>query len=105
MVAPWRMADGNKRADARRAAKGYKGPDLKDGNVDTSECVSLCPPHLQGISPGDVDKWMIWSMGVKNTFRQADGSGRNVFFTCSCETGSLECTSHLEIECAGLRFE
>ena len=35
-VLTWKMADGRKCVEARPAAKAYRGPDLKDGNVDTS---------------------------------------------------------------------
>ena len=43
----WKMVEGVKTVKARTAAKGYRDPDLKDGLVGTSGCVSLRSPHLQ----------------------------------------------------------
>ena len=44
---------------ARLAAKGVQGPDLRDGIVDTSGCVSLRLPNLQAISLSVIKKWKL----------------------------------------------
>ena len=40
-VRTWKKAGGRRSVKARLVARGYWGPDLEDGNVDTSGCVSL----------------------------------------------------------------
>ena len=47
-----KMVDGKKDVKARLAEKGYQNPDLKDGSVDISRCVSLCSSHPQVIPLG-----------------------------------------------------
>ena len=49
-VSTWRMVDGRKSVKARLAAKGYEDPDIREGIVDTSGCVSIRSPHLRVIS-------------------------------------------------------
>lgn len=48
----WKIVDSEKDAKARPVAKGYQGPDLGDGSVDTSGRVRLRSSHLQVISLG-----------------------------------------------------
>ena len=73
------MADGIKKGKARLVAKGFQDPDLAEGLVDTSGCVSLRSSHLQVASLSALNKWKIWSLDIKNAFLQADGFGRVVF--------------------------
>ena len=46
-VLTWKIADGAKKVKARLVAKGFQDPDLTEGLVDTSGCVSLRSSHLQ----------------------------------------------------------
>ena len=74
------MVDGIKKVKARLVAKGFQDPDLTEGLVDTSGCVSLRSSHLQVASLSALNKWKIWSLDIKNAFLQADGFDRVVFF-------------------------
>ena len=65
------MADGKKCVKARLAAKGFQGPDLKEGLVGTSGCVSLRSPHLQVASLSAIRQWKLWSLDIKNAFLRA----------------------------------
>ena len=47
-----KLVDGQGDADARLVAKGYQGPDSRDGLVETCGCASLQSFHLQFISLG-----------------------------------------------------
>ena len=78
-VLTWKMAEGEKCAKARLAAEGFQGPDLKDGLVETSGCVSLRSSRLRVISLSAIRDWKLWSMDMKNAFLQSDGFGRDVF--------------------------
>ena len=49
-VLTWKIVDGREFAKARQEAKGFQGPDLRVGVVDTSGCVRLRSSHLQVIS-------------------------------------------------------
>ena len=60
-------------------ARGARNPELKEGLVDTSGCVSLRPSHLQVISLGAMKKWKLRSLDIKNAFLQADTFKRDVF--------------------------
>ena len=71
--------DGRKTAKARLVAKGFQDPDLQEGLVDTSGCVSLRSSHLQVISLSAIKKWRLWSLDIKNAFLQADALKREVF--------------------------
>ena len=71
--------EGVKKVKARLVAKGFQDPDLTEGPVDTSGCVSLRSSHLQVVSLSALNKWKIWSLDIKNAFLQADGFGRVVF--------------------------
>ena len=73
------MVEGVKTVKARLAAKGYQGPDLKEGFVETSGSVSLRPSHLQVISLAALRGWRLSSIDIKNAFLQADGFGRDVY--------------------------
>ena len=73
------MAEGEKCVKARLAAKGFQDPDLKDGLVETSGCVSLRSSRLQVISLSAIRKWKLWSLDIKNACSQADGFERDVF--------------------------
>merc|ERR1712131_293647 len=75
----WKMVEGQLRIKARLVAKGFQDPDLQEGLVDTSGCVSLRSSHLQVISLSALKKWKIWSLDIKNAFLQADGFQRDVF--------------------------
>ena len=78
-VLTWKMVDGIKKVKARLVAKGFQDPDLTEGLVDTSGCVSLRSSHLQVVSLSALNKWKIWSLDIKNAFLQADGFDRVVF--------------------------
>ena len=71
--------DGVKSVKARLAAKGFQDPDLKEGLVETSGCVSLRSPHLRAISLSALKKWRLWSLDIKHAFLQADAFQRVVF--------------------------
>ena len=73
------MAEGKGSVKARLVAKGFQDPDLKDGLVETSGCVSLCSSHLQVISLSAVRNWKLWSLDIMNASLQADGFERDVF--------------------------
>ena len=74
-VLTWKMVDGEKRANDRLAEQGCQDPDLRDGNVDTSGCVSLRSSHLRVISLGALKIRQNWSLDDKNASRKADGLG------------------------------
>ena len=78
-VLAWKMADGQKCVKACQAAEGFRDPDLKDGNVDASGCVSLPPSHLLVIPLGAPKTWKIWSVDIKIPLVKAPGSGCDVF--------------------------
>ena len=46
-VLTWKMVDGNEGVKARLDAKRNQGPDLMEGCIAASGCVSLRPSHLQ----------------------------------------------------------
>ena len=71
--------DAAKGAKARSVAEGYQGPDLRDGSADKSGRVRLRTSNLEVISLGDLGKWSIGSLDIKNAFSQADGFGCKVF--------------------------
>ena len=64
--------------NARLAARGNQGPDLKEGNLDFTGCVSRRPSNLQPISFGAPKKRKIWSLDSKNAALQADVCSRDV---------------------------
>ena len=49
-VLTWKDLEGKRTVKARLVARGFQGPDLADGSVDTSSCVSIRPSRLQVIS-------------------------------------------------------
>ena len=73
---------------ARIAAKGFQDPDLKEGLVETSGCVSLRSSHLQVVSLSAIRQWRLRSLDGKNAFLQSDGFGRFGFFARFDGTGS-----------------
>ena len=79
LVLTWGTVEGKKCVKARLAAKGFQGPDLQDGLVETSKCVSFRPSHLQVIPLSAIRKWKLCSLDIKNAFLQADGFERDVF--------------------------
>ena len=91
--------DGIKKEKARLVAKGFQDPDLTEGLVDTSGCVSLRSSHLQVVSLSALNKWKIWSLDIKNAFLQADGFDRVVFF-CMLRKNGIRRWS---VECGNLR--
>ena len=71
-------ADGVKTVKARPVAKGYQDPDLKDGLVETSGCVSLRSSHLRFIPLAALRGWRLCSLDIKTAFLQAGKFGRDV---------------------------
>ena len=65
---------------ARLVATGYQGPDLQDGIVDTSGCVSLRSTYLQVISLSAIKNgtYGIWISRAR-CFERADSPGRSFF--------------------------
>ena len=78
-VLTWKMVEGVKTVKARLVATGYQDPDLKNGLVETSGCVSPRSSHLQVVSLAALRGRRLWSLDIKNAFLQADGFGRDVF--------------------------
>ena len=70
---------------ARLVAKGYRNPDLRDGDVDIAGCVGRRSSNLQTISLGALKKWPIRSPRIKNAFLQADGFDRDVYLRAPSE--------------------
>ena len=56
-VLTWKVVDGVKTVKARLAAEGRQDPDLKDGLVETSGCVSMQASHLQVVSLAALRGW------------------------------------------------
>ena len=83
------MADGQKSATARLAAKVYQDPDIREGAVDTSVCVSLRSSHLQAISLRATKKWELRSLNIKDAFLRADRFTRDVFLQAPPERAPL----------------
>ena len=83
-----REEKGKKTVEARLAAKGYRDPDLRNGNVGIAGCVSRRSSHLQRISLGDLKKWAIWISDIKNALLEADGFGRGAPVRAPCEWNS-----------------
>ena len=79
-VLTWKMVDCRGDAEARSVAEGYQDPDLKEGIVETSGCVSLPSFNFQVISLGVLENWSIWSLDNKDASLRSDGFGRDVFF-------------------------
>ena len=67
-VLTWKALGGKRTVKARLVARGLQDPDLADGLVDTSSCVSLRPSHLQAISLSALKKWKLRSLDIKNAF-------------------------------------
>ena len=78
-VLTWKDLDGKRTVKARLVARGFQDPDLAEGLVDTSSCVSLRSSHLQVISLSALKKWKLWSLDIKNAFLQADPFPREVY--------------------------
>ena len=78
----WKMVDGGENAEARLAAKDCQNPDLMDGSVDTSGCVSFRFAYSPVISRGTLKKW---SLDTKNALLWADGSCRDVLLRAPVE--------------------
>ena len=81
------MANGEKDVKARLAAKGYRGPDLENGSVETPGCVSARSSYLRFIFRGALKGCEIWSLDIENAFLQADGLGRDVFLRVTLNWG------------------
>ena len=67
--------------------KRFQDPDLKDGLVETSGCVSLRSSHLQVISLSALQQRTLRSLDIKNAFLQADGFERDAFLHAPTEWG------------------
>ena len=78
-VLTWKDLEGKPTVKARLVARGFQDPDLADGLVDTSSCVSFRSFYLQVISLSALKKWKLWSLDIKNAFLQADPFSREVY--------------------------
>ena len=56
-VLTWKMKEWQTCVKARLVAEGFEDPDLKEGLVETSGCVSLRSSHLHVISLSAIRKW------------------------------------------------
>ena len=83
------MADGRRSIRARLVARGYQHPDLQEGVVDTSWCVSLRLSHLQVISLCAIKKWKLRSLDITNAFSQKGGVTRDVLLQGPAEWGPV----------------
>ena len=84
-VLTWKDLEGKRTVKARLVARGFQDPDLVEGLVDASSCVSLRSSHLQVISLSALKKWKLWSLDIKNAFLQADPFPRGVYLHAPCE--------------------
>ena len=66
-------------------AEGFQDPDMKEGLMETSGCVSLRSSHLQVVSLSAVRQRKLCSLDVKYAFLQADGFERDVFLRAPME--------------------
>ena len=87
-VLTWKMVEGVKTAKARLVARGFRDPDVEDGDVASAGSVGLPSSHLQFISLGVLNKWPIWSPGIENAFRRAGGFDREVYLRALRERNS-----------------
>ena len=78
-VPTWKDLDGKRAAKDRWVARGFQGPDLAEGLVDTSSCVSLRSSHLQVISLSAQKKWKLRNLDIENVFLQADPFPREFY--------------------------
>ena len=86
----WRAVDGKETAKARPVSKGCQDPDLMEGNSDLAGHVSRRFSHSRAISSGALKKLRVWSLDIKNAFRQQDRSSRDVFLHCPPEWDSRD---------------
>ena len=77
-VLTWKMVEGVNTVKARLVARGFHGPNLKIGIVNTSGCVSLRSSHLQVTSLSAIKKWRRRHLDFREAFFQGDGIKRDV---------------------------
>ena len=104
-VLTWKDLEGKRTVKARLVARGFQGPDLADGLVDTSSCVSLRSSHLQVISLSALKKWKLWSLDIKNAFLQADPLPREVLLAGSEGVVFVQSVSCVASQCPCLWVE
>ena len=80
-----KMVEAARTVKTRLAAKGFRGPDLKDSFANSSGCVSLCSSQLQVISLSAPEKWKFRRLDIKNAILQAAGLSRDVILRAPTE--------------------
>ena len=86
-----KMVGGKKCVRARLVAESFQDPELKEGLVDTSGCVSLRSSHLREVSLSAIQRRKLRGRDIKNAFLQAGGLDRDVFLHAPMEWDST-CT-------------
>ena len=89
-VLAWKEVEGDKTVKARLLAKGFRGPDLRMGNVNMAGCVSRRSSQLQVIFLGAPTKWPLWSLDIKNASFHADGFDWEIYPQAPSEWNSKE---------------
>ena len=79
------LVDGEEDVKARFVSKGYQGPDLKDGLVETSGSVSLRSSHLRVRYLGDLTKSDNCCPDIMSASLHTDGFRREVFLCAPVE--------------------
>ena len=98
-------ADCVKTVKARLVAEGYQDPVLRDGAVGIAGYVSRSSSHLQSISLAALKKWLIWSLGIKNTFLEADGFDCELYLRAPCEWKSKDDRRAWRLRAPALGFD
>ena len=75
-VLTWKMVGSKKDVKFRLAAKGYQGPDLESGSVETPGCVSFRSSHPRARSLGAIEKWGICSLDNENALWRTASAAR-----------------------------
>ena len=82
-VLTWKTVDGEKCVKARLAARGFQDPDLREGLVDTSCCISLRSSHSQVISLNAINMETL-EPAHKECVLASGRIGSSRFASCSC---------------------
>ena len=85
LVLTCKIVNGRKCIKACLVAKLRQGPDLEDGKVDASGCVSLRSSNLQVILLRAIKRGKTWSPDTRTALLQAAGPRRGAFWRDSTE--------------------